>query len=189
MSETYACCTCCPDDDPAWHEENGRDTHTAPCSLCDRTPAPTVSVDDANRVLAEERTTHEKTAADLAAAQAWAAWFAAAYADTAETLMWTEEALGLRKVDVEIANAQRDLAQAAVTRVRDLHRTVDSYLDATDGCHCDDHDLFETGDGIVCRTCTDEDGGPAKVCAECSDDDGSAVDAPCATIRLLDGES
>ncbi|QDH92349.1 hypothetical protein SEA_SPOOKY_83 [Gordonia phage Spooky] len=31
----WPCCECCPDDDPEWHSENGRDTHETSCTLCD----------------------------------------------------------------------------------------------------------------------------------------------------------
>lgn len=35
----FACCNCCPDDDPRWHAENGRGAHDGPCPTCERMAA------------------------------------------------------------------------------------------------------------------------------------------------------
>ena len=73
---------------------------------------------------------------------------------------------------------EHDQAQAALERVRELHRRVNSVTcencgENTDYCECD---------------CNVEVWMP--ICEECSpDSDGDPVAHPCATIRSLDGES
>ena len=95
------------------------------------------------------------------------------------------EFIAAARTDVPALLAEVRRLQAAVERVRELHKPVPVYAHADEcGCGNEDHALIESAQGD--DLCWDTPTGAVR-CCECLDEDGGGVEYPCPAIAALDG--